>query len=69
METQAVWQFANPDGPAHGIEQSNGGLVTFAGGVPLKGGGGQLLGSIGVSGGMVDQDLEIALAGAAAFTA
>jgi uncharacterized protein GlcG (DUF336 family) len=63
METQTVWQFSKSEGPAHGIDSSNGGLVTFAGGIPLKGPGGKLLGAVGVSGGTVDQDYEVAQAG------
>jgi uncharacterized protein GlcG (DUF336 family) len=63
METQTVWQFSKSDGPAHGIAASNGGLVTFAGGIPLKRSDGKLLGAVGVSGGTVDQDYEIAQAG------
>jgi uncharacterized protein GlcG (DUF336 family) len=66
-ETQAVWEYCKPDGPAHGMELSNGGLVSFAGGLPLKTADGQLLGSIGISGGQVDQDLEVARAALAAF--
>ncbi len=64
METQRVWNICKPDGQAHGLEQTNGGLVTFAGGVPLKGSDGSLLGAIGVSGGAVAQDFAIAQAGA-----
>jgi uncharacterized protein GlcG (DUF336 family) len=67
IETQAVWEFCNPQGPAHGLESTNGGLVSFAGGMPVKGGDGRLLGSIGVSGGQVEQDLEIARTATAAF--
>jgi uncharacterized protein GlcG (DUF336 family) len=67
METQAVWQFANPNGPAHGIELTNDGLVTFAGGIPIKSADGKLLGAVGVSGGMVEQDQEVASAGVAAL--
>jgi uncharacterized protein GlcG (DUF336 family) len=63
METQTVWQFANPAGQAHGIESTNGGLVTFAAGIPLKSSEGKLLGAIGISGGTVEQDYEIAQAG------
>lgn len=63
METQTVWQFSNPTGPAHGIETANDGLITFAGGIPLKSTGGKLLGAVGVSGGTVEQDYEIAQAG------
>jgi uncharacterized protein GlcG (DUF336 family) len=67
METQSVWDICKPDAQAHGLEQTNGGLVTFAGGVPLKGSDGSLLGAIGVSGGAVAQDFEIARAGALAL--
>jgi uncharacterized protein GlcG (DUF336 family) len=69
METQTVWQFSNPDGPAHGIESTNGGIITFAGGIPLKSVEGKLLGAIGVSGGMVEQDYQIAQSGAAVLVA
>jgi uncharacterized protein GlcG (DUF336 family) len=67
METQSVWDICKPDAQAHGLEQTNSGLVTFAGGVPLRGSDGSLLGAIGVSGGAVAQDFEIARAGALAL--
>jgi uncharacterized protein GlcG (DUF336 family) len=67
METQAVWDVCKSDAQAHGLEQTNGGLVTFAGGIPLKGSDSILLGAIGVSGGAVAQDFAIARAGALAF--
>jgi uncharacterized protein GlcG (DUF336 family) len=66
METQIVWEIGNPRAQAHGIELTNEGLVTFAGGIPLKSAGG-LLGAIGVSGGLVPQDYEVARAGVAAL--
>jgi uncharacterized protein GlcG (DUF336 family) len=66
METQIVWEIGNPQAQAHGIELTNEGLVTFAGGIPLKDAG-RLLGAIGVSGGLVAQDYEVARAGAAAL--
>ncbi|HEX4411386.1 MAG TPA: heme-binding protein [Xanthobacteraceae bacterium] len=66
METQAIWEFSKPEAQAHGLESTNGGLVTFAGGIPLKSSGGTLLGALGVSGGQVAQDLAIAEAGVAA---
>ena len=69
METRSIWEFSKPDGSAHGIELTNNGLVSFAGGIPLKGEDGQMLGSIGVSGGQVAQDLEVASAGVAALSA
>jgi uncharacterized protein GlcG (DUF336 family) len=67
METQSVWDICKPDAQAHGLEQTNGGLVTFAGGVPLRGSDGSLFGAIGVSGGAVAQDFAIAQAGALAL--
>ncbi len=45
----------------------NGGLITFPGGVPLKDGSGAVVGAIGASGGMVDQDHDVASAGADAL--
>ncbi len=50
-----------------GIHVSNGGRVMiFAGGIPLKLNG-KVVGAIGVSGGMGDQDQAVSEAGAAAF--
>jgi len=66
ISTEAVWQVCQPGAQAHGLETTNGGLVTFAGGIPLTAKG-RLLGAIGVSGGQVAQDLEIARAGTSAF--
>jgi uncharacterized protein GlcG (DUF336 family) len=67
IDTQSIWEVCKPDGQAHGIEATNGGLITFAGGIPLKDADGRLIGAIGVSGGQVAQDLEIALAGLTAL--
>jgi uncharacterized protein GlcG (DUF336 family) len=36
METQNVWEVCKPGAQAHGLELTNDGLVTFAGGIPLK---------------------------------
>jgi uncharacterized protein GlcG (DUF336 family) len=65
--SEAVWEYCKPGAPAPGLELSNGGLAPFAGGIPLRDSSGELLGSVGVSGGAVTQDLEIAEAGAAAL--
>lgn len=67
MKTQDIWEVCKPGAQAHGLELTNDGLVTFAGGIPLKTPGGELLGAIGVSGGQVSQDSEIATAGSTAF--
>lgn len=67
METQNVWEVCKPEAQAHGLELTNDGLVTFAGGIPLKAADGQLVGAIGVSGGQVAQDFEVARAGSGAL--
>jgi uncharacterized protein GlcG (DUF336 family) len=67
--SEAVWDYCKPGAPAHGLELSNGGLAPFAGGIPLRGPEGRLLGAIGVSGGAVPQDQAIAEAAVAAFPA
>jgi len=65
--SEAVWDYCKPGAPAHALELSNHGLAPFAGGIPLKGRHGETLGAVGVSGGAVAQDLEIAQAAVAAF--
>jgi uncharacterized protein GlcG (DUF336 family) len=65
--SEAVWEYCKPGAPAHGLEHTNGGLAPFAGGIPLTGPAGELIGAVGVSGGAVPQDFEIAQAAAAAF--
>jgi uncharacterized protein GlcG (DUF336 family) len=64
--SEDVWEFCKPGAPAPGLELTNGGLAPFGGGLPLDAGG-ELVGAVGVSGGAVSQDREIALAAAAAF--
>jgi uncharacterized protein GlcG (DUF336 family) len=64
--SEAVWDYCGPGGPAPMLELSNGGLAPFAGGIPLRRPGGALIGAVGVSGGTVAQDLEIARAAVAA---
>jgi uncharacterized protein GlcG (DUF336 family) len=66
IDSEAVWEYCKPGAPAHGLEHTNGGLAPFGGGIPLSAGG-QVVGAVGVSGGAVPQDLEIAQAAAAAF--
>jgi uncharacterized protein GlcG (DUF336 family) len=67
--SEAVWDYCRPGAPAPGLERSNGGLATFAGGVPLVTADGTMIGAVGVSGGAVSQDLEIANAAVAALPA
>jgi uncharacterized protein GlcG (DUF336 family) len=62
MNTEQVGEFLKPEAAAYGLENTNGGLVGFAGGMPIKQGG-EIIGYIGVSGGAVPQDFSIATAG------
>ncbi len=68
METKTLGAASQAGEPLFGINASNHGkIIIFAGGIPLKSGG-TVVGAIGVSGGTVEQDQEVAEAGAAAFT-
>jgi uncharacterized protein GlcG (DUF336 family) len=49
-----------------GIEETNGGLVVFGGGLPIYVAG-HFIGAVGVSGGTVDQDVMVATAGVQAI--
>ena len=67
--SEDVWEYCKPGAPAPGLELSNGGLAPFGGGIPLRGPDGQVIGALGVSGGSVAQDTDVAKAGFAAFEA
>ncbi len=67
MDTGVIGTLSQPGGPLFGIEHSNGGLITFPGGVPLKNAQGEVVGAIGVSGSTVENDHTVAVAGAAAL--
>lgn len=64
MNTEAIGEFCKPGGTSPGLDATNGGLVVFAGGIPLRDADGELIGSIGVSGGSVAQDFRVASAAA-----
>jgi uncharacterized protein GlcG (DUF336 family) len=63
MNTGDIGQLSQPAGPLYNIEHSNGGLITFPGGVPIKDGD-IIIGAIGVSGSTVENDHTVAVAGA-----
>jgi uncharacterized protein GlcG (DUF336 family) len=69
VNSEAVWEYCKPGAPAPGLELTNDGLAPFAGGIPLKNAEGVLQGAVGVSGGTVAQDFEIAKAAVAAYVA
>ncbi|GAB4129051.1 GlcG/HbpS family heme-binding protein [Thermopirellula anaerolimosa] len=67
MNTGEIGKLSQPGGPLYNIEHSNGGLISFPGGVPLKNAEGRIIGAVGVSGSTVEDDHAVALAGAAAL--
>ena len=60
--SEALWDYCKPGGPAPATESTNGGLIPYAGGIPIRAADGSLIGAIGVSGGMPVQDGEVARA-------
>lgn len=66
--TGEVGKLSQPGGSLYNIEVSNGGLITFPGGLPLKNAQGEVIGAIGVSGSSVEDDHAVAEAGAAAVS-
>jgi uncharacterized protein GlcG (DUF336 family) len=64
MATGSIGELSQPGGPLYNIEVSNGGLITFPGGIPLKSAAGDVIGAIGVSGSTVENDHTVAAAGA-----
>ncbi|MGI4832263.1 MAG: GlcG/HbpS family heme-binding protein [Janthinobacterium lividum] len=67
MPTGDLGQASQPGGPLFNIEVSNGGLITFPGGLPIIDASGQIIGAIGVSGSSVENDHTVAQAGVAAL--
>lgn len=67
MNTGVIGELSQPGGSLYNIEVSNGGLITFPGGVPLKNAAGEVVGAIGVSGSLVENDHAVATAGAEAL--
>ncbi len=63
MNTGDIGGLSQPGGPLYQIEVSNGGLITFPGGVPIKNGAGEVIGAVGVSGSTVEDDHTVAVAG------
>ena len=66
MDTADLVDAVQPGAPLYNIEHSNGGLITFPGGVLIKNSNGEIIGAIGVSGSSVENDHTVAVAGAEA---
>ncbi|GGF34089.1 GlcG/HbpS family heme-binding protein [Subtercola lobariae] len=67
MESGSIGELSQPGGSLYNIEVSNGGLISFPGGIPLTVGG-DIVGAIGVSGSTVEDDRAVAAAGVAALS-
>lgn len=67
MPTHELEEATQPDGPLYGLQTTDHErLVIFGGGIPLEQDG-EVVGAIGSSGGMPDEDVEVAQAGADRF--
>lgn len=66
MDSGEIGKLSQPGGPLYNIEHSNGGLISFPGGVLIKDNAGNIIGAIGVSGDTVENDHAVAAAGAGA---
>jgi uncharacterized protein GlcG (DUF336 family) len=63
MNTGEIGKLSQPNGSLYNIEHSNGGLITFPGGIPITDANGGVIGAVGVSGNTVENDHIVAQAG------
>lgn len=63
MNSEDLGKMSQPGKDLYGIEISNDGLISFGGGLLIKDSNDNIIGAIGVSGGTVKQDIEVAEAG------
>lgn len=69
MDSADFAKIGHPDGEAYTLENTNGGLASFGGGLVLRAPDGSVLGGIGVSGASTHDDIEIARIAAATLAA
>ena len=67
METSEIGKMSQPGESIYGVEISNGGLISFGGGIPIKDADGTVIGAIGVSGSSVENDVKVAEAAVQAY--
>jgi len=67
MPSGEIGKLSQPGEPLFNIEHSNGGLISFPGGIPLKDKQGTVIGAVGVSGSSVENDHAVAEAGTKAL--
>lgn len=68
LSSAGLYNSSQPGMSLYGIEETNGGLVVFGGGLPIYLNG-FLIGGVGVSGGTVPQDVQVAQSGLAGLGA
>ena len=66
MPSGEIGKISQPGESLFGIEHSNGGLISFPGGIPITDNKGVIIGAVGVSGSSVENDHEVATAGVSA---
>tara|TARA_R110000822_G_scaffold196688_1_gene334628 strand:+ start:113 stop:514 length:402 start_codon:yes stop_codon:yes gene_type:complete len=67
MNSGEIGKLSQPGESLYNIEHSNGGLISFPGGIPVSNSDGTIIGAIGVSGSTVEDDHTVAKAGAEAL--
>jgi uncharacterized protein GlcG (DUF336 family) len=65
IPSDAIKQRSEPGGDIYAIQETNGGTVVFGGGLPIYDKDGYLIGAVGVSGGTVEEDVDVAKAAVA----
>ena len=69
MDSADFAKIGHPDGGAYTLENTNGGMTSFGGGLVLRAADGMPIGAIGVSGASTEDDIAIAHVGAATLLA
>ena len=69
MDSADFAKIGHPDGGAYTLENTNGGMTSFGGGLVLRAADGMPIGAIGVSGASTEDDIAIARVGAATLLA
>ncbi|GBQ36620.1 heme-binding protein [Acetobacter fabarum] len=69
MDSADFAKIGHPDGRAYTLENTNGGMTSFGGGLVLKAADGKVLGAIGVSGASTEEDIAIARVAAKTLSA
>nr|WP_298798141.1 heme-binding protein [uncultured Acetobacter sp.] len=69
MDSAEFAEIAHPNAHAYTLENTNGGMISFGGGLVLKAADGSVVGAIGVSGASTADDIAIATVASRALAA